>query len=610
MSINKKINILSTSGLLILGIVFILIAVYSFNNESQKEIEQIRRMLMEERQNQLINLVSNAYSILETANFYEDAQKAISQMRFGNANQNCFFVIDTDAMVFVHPLNPDLIGKVKGDLTDEDGKKYIQEIINLAKEKESGFIEYREKKTDTGQVATKLAYIKLFKSWKWIVCTGFYIDDIEKIISEKQTMISSTLTSEILRFATLIALIMFAMIIISYFVSRRISIPIQRASAMLKNIAKGEGDLTKRLKIQSKDEIGELAQWFNIFIARLDGIIKDIAAHSNQLDSSSLKLSNISKTMSNSAESTFGKTHTVADAVTEMSASMNNVSGVMEQTSKNEKRISIACEEMTSNITGITKLTEKGLDISQQAVVQSKNALKTIQTLNKKTQDIDYISEVITKISEQIHLLSLNALIEANRSSQYSRGFAVVAHEVKNLSGQTSESVKEIKKQLLEIQSTSYSCVKEVGQISSVINEISSIVRETAGALDEQLRFTEDISLNVKSSSDSIHEVNENISQSSLTAKRIDKEIAQVNQIARELSLNSTEVNGNAENLSILANQLGEMVGQFKFTHEKQATIEKVIHTKKSPNWLIDELKGSLENIDMPQGAIAVSSES
>jgi methyl-accepting chemotaxis protein len=126
--------------------------------------------------------------------------------------------------------------------------------------------------------------------------------------------------------------------------------PIGAVVASLKDVAQGEGDLTRRIPDNRKDEIGELSKWFNVFIEKLQGIIKDISGGVETLSSCSTELSAISEQMSQSIQNVSEKTHTVSAAAEKMNTNMNNVAAAMEQSAININMVTTASEEMSATI--------------------------------------------------------------------------------------------------------------------------------------------------------------------------------------------------------------------------------------------------------------------
>jgi methyl-accepting chemotaxis protein len=352
--------------------------------------------------------------------------------------------------------------------------------------------------------------------------------------------------------------------IMAWVISNNITRPVNGAVAGLRDIAEGEGDLTKRLEIHSKDELGELATWFNTFLDKLQAIIKEIAEKGKQLGTSSNDLSGLSTQMSNGADNMSSKSDTVASAAEEMSVNMQSVAAAMEESSTNVNMVASATEEMTSTVNEIAGQSEKGRSIVNDAVSQAQNASVKVNELGEAAKAISQVTEVITEISEQTNLLALNATIEAARAGEAGKGFAVVANEIKELAKQTAQATQEIKSKIAGIQDSTSITVNEIGQITEVINDVNDIVGTIASATEEQLTATKEIANNIGQASAGIQEVNENLSQSSTVSAEIAKDIVGVNQESAEMSNSSSQINMSATDLSTLADELNSMVARFK----------------------------------------------
>ncbi len=314
-----------------------------------------------------------------------------------------------------------------------------------------------------------------------------------------------------------------------------------------------------------RDEIDKMAAWSNTFVTQVATIIKNIAAHTDTLNNSSLDLSNLSGQMSQGAEIMTGKSNTAATAATEMSSNINSVAAAMEQASTNMHLVATAAEEMTATINEIAQNSGKARVITGEAVAQTQSATKRIEELGRAAQDVGKVTETITEISEQTNLLALNATIEAARAGDAGKGFAVVANEIKELARQTAAATREIKGNIEGIQDSTKGTVEEIEQISKVINDVNEIVATIAAAVEEQSVTTNEIAANVVQADQGIQEVNTNVAQSSTFSADIAKEIADVNQEANEISTSSAQVNLNAEELSKLAGELKKMVQRFTF---------------------------------------------
>ena len=350
-----------------------------------------------------------------------------------------------------------------------------------------------------------------------------------------------------------------------YIVLSRVVIrPIKETTIMVKNIAEGEGDLTKQLDVKSENEIGELAKWFNVFIENMRKIIHEVFLSASQLNDSSGSLASISEHMSNGASETSLKAQTVSAASEEMSANIVSVASTIEQAATNMNMVATAAEEMTATINEIAQNTEKATGITHRAVDQAANASQQMDELGNAAQEIGKVIDTITEISEQVNLLALNAAIEAARAGEAGKGFAVVANEIKELARQTADATGEIRQRVEGIQGSTENTVTEINNITQVVNEVNEIVSTIATAVEEQSVTTREIAGNVNQASTGINEANENVAQSSRVSSDIAGEIAQVNQSADEMSNSSSQVNSSAEELSKVAGQLNEMVSRFK----------------------------------------------
>ena len=364
--------------------------------------------------------------------------------------------------------------------------------------------------------------------------------------------------------AALLAIGIISGILLTYFIVRSTTKPISQVANSLKDIAEGEGDLTARLEIKSKDEVGVLSEWFNIFMDKLQNIIKDVAGNAESLGASSCELSDLSGQMSQGADNMSGKASTVASAAEEMSSNMHSVAAAMEQAATNVNMVASAAEEMTATVNEIARNSEKARSITNKAVSQSRNASEKVDKLGIAANEISKVTEVITEISEQTNLLALNATIEAARAGEVGKGFAVVANEIKELARQTADATQEIKKKIEGIQGSTDETVTEIGHISKIINDVNEIVSTIATAVEEQSVTTREIAGNVAQASLGIAEVNENVAQSSAVSGEIAKDIIEVTQLADEMSNSSSQVNMSADELSKLAKELNGMVGRFR----------------------------------------------
>lgn len=354
------------------------------------------------------------------------------------------------------------------------------------------------------------------------------------------------------------------LIILSLFVMRAVLKPISGTVAMVHDIAEGEGDLTKRLEIDSRDEMGKLASGFNLFLGNLQTMVREISENAGQLAEASETLSALSRRMSAGSDEASEKARSVAGAAEEMNSNMTAVAAAAEEASANASLVATAAEEMAATIDEIAQNSEKARTIAEEAVSDARAASEKVDHLGTAALEIGKVTETINEISEQTNLLALNATIEAARAGEAGKGFAVVANEIKDLARQTAEATGEIRNRIEGIQASTEETVGTINKISAVIDQVNEIVSTIATAVEEQSVTTREIAENVGQTSAGIQEVTQNVSQASTVSAEIAREIAEVNQTTTEMSNSSSSVEASAQELALLASRLKELVGRFK----------------------------------------------
>ncbi len=395
----------------------------------------------------------------------------------------------------------------------------------------------------------------------------------EKVTSEADQQRDQA-TKNILKMIGIGILCALIALVVLWIVARGIVSPLRGLADMLKDISGGGGDLTKRIEIKTQDEVGEVGNYFNQFVQKLQEIIKDVAVNADTLGGSSTGLFTLSQKMADGSENMSGKSQNVAAASEEMSSNMNSVASAMEETSTNVGMVATAIEEMSATVREIAQNSDKARNVTDEAVAYAKGASGRVNNLGASAQEVGQVTETITEISEQTNLLALNATIEAARAGEAGKGFAVVANEIKDLARQTAEATLEIKSKINDIQDSTKETIVDIEQITKIITDINDIVSTIASAVEEQSVTTNEVSGNLVQASQGVKEVNENVAQSNMVSQDIAKDIDKVSRSANEMLNNSSLVNSSSEELNNLAQQLKELVGKFKV---KQDSVKKEV---------------------------------
>lgn len=298
--------------------------------------------------------------------------------------------------------------------------------------------------------------------------------------------------------------------------------PVRSVVAMLKDVAEGEGDLTKRLSVSSHDELGEMGRWFNTFCDKLELIIADVASTTEQFREGAKIVSDASQSLASGSQEQSASVEQINASMQQMAASVADV-----------KRVAVAARALGTE-------TEETAKRGEKAVNQS---LEAMDDIRKNARQISQIIQVISEIAGQTNLLALNAAIEAARAGQHGMGFAVVADEVRKLAERANRAAAEI---------------------SQLIRRANESVEQGAELSHAVAKALHDIVAAVDNTSDKIGEIAEAAAVQAESAEEIARAVAGITDVVNHTASSSEELASSSEELGSQADALSRIVGRFK----------------------------------------------
>ncbi len=287
--------------------------------------------------------------------------------------------------------------------------------------------------------------------------------------------------------------------------------PLNAMGKAMEDIARGEGDLTKRLSIQGNDEFGALANSFNRFVERIHATIREVSSATGQVNE-------VAKLVVGASNSSMVNSDEQASRTNSVAAAINQLGAAAQEIARNAADASTQASEARHQAEDGGQVVRQAIASMSELSQRISGACAKIEMLNSKTVDIGQILDVIKSISQQTNLLALNAAIEAARAGEAGRGFAVVADEVRNLAHRTQESAQEIEKMIEELQVGSRESVttmtesqryseqsvsianqagERLGSVTIRIGEIDGMNQSVATATEEQTSVIESLNLDI-----------------------------------------------------------------------------------------------------------------
>ena len=523
-----------------------------------------KEKIMDEKKAQIATVVGIAYNIIaeydqRVANgefTLEEAKKRaterIANFKTGKDGKEYVWVNDSEK-ILTHP-NKDLEGKSLNYFKDPNGKYFLEEAAKLAKDNGEGFVDYVWPKAAGEKPSSKISYVKLYKPWGWIVGSGIYVDDV-----------ITTVWKILVGIGVLMVIVSVVVTMMTFIVGGGfISGPVKQYEKMMQDfssaLSEGKGDLTGRLSVKGRDEIGLLAGDINKVLDAYGKMVENMLVSTGQVVTTSGMLKENANDMTAGARKQASQANQIAAAAEEMSQTINDIA-------KNASSAS----EISANA---MDMANTGKEIAQGAVatvnsvhISTVGLAEMIDKLNTKSADIGNIVTVIKEIADQTNLLALNAAIEAARAGEQGRGFAVVADEVRKLAEKTIKATNEITSEIRSVQDESAQTTKRMSETAEEVIKADQSIKEVMSALE---RMTEAVS----NANDKITQIAAAVVQQSSAAEEVARNIEVTSSIAKGTENMSADVLKGTERIVKVVEELTKSFAGFKTVGSAAAMLE------------------------------------
>ncbi|GAM08778.1 methyl-accepting chemotaxis protein PctC [Geobacter sp. OR-1] len=403
-----------------------------------------------------------------------------------------------------------------------------------------------------------------------------------ELLKKREKQIEQDLNSLIRSTITKSLVIGFFGILIQFgmagFIYRSIIIPVSAMVAIVKEMAQGEGDLTKKVGYEGKDELGALGGYIDQFVEKLHDIVRNVIKDSIKVVISSNKVHILAEAITKESDALAAQAATVATASEEMSATSNDIAQ--------------NCMQAAEGGSVATKVAAEGSLIVQETVAgmnriagMVRNAATTVDSLGARSDQIGAIVGTIQDIADQTNLLALNAAIEAARAGEQGRGFAVVADEVRALAERTTKATNEISVMIKSIQSETKSAVESMEQGVHEVEKGSSDAVRSGEALQGILDQINSVNLQISQIATAAEE-------QTATTSEISGNILDITEIARKTSSGSHEAARSSNELLALSEELMAILAKFRVDED----LSMVLNRAKSAHMLfVGKIKAHLD---------------
>ncbi|WP_312598251.1 methyl-accepting chemotaxis protein [Stutzerimonas nitrititolerans] len=340
-------------------------------------------------------------------------------------------------------------------------------------------------------------------------------------------------------------------LLVAALVARGIVRPIRVAVDAMRDIAAGEGDLTRRLEERGRNEVAELGQAFNQFAEKVRRLVSEVAGSTSQVAAAAEEMSAITDEFNRDVAQQRHEIEQVATAMNEMTATVQDVA-------RNAAQAAESAQAADREAQQGQQVVHETVSSIESVSVEVEHTASAIQRLEADSQSISAVLEVIRGVAEQTNLLALNAAIEAARAGEQGRGFAVVADEVRTLASRTQQSTLEIQQVIEQLQSGARNAAEVMHRGRAQVDSSVLQAQQAGSSLTS-------ITSAVASISDMNVQIASAAEQQSAVSDEISQNVVNINQVADRVTEAAGQTAQASSQLAHLAAGLQSLVGQFKY---------------------------------------------
>ncbi|WP_045827297.1 methyl-accepting chemotaxis protein [Teredinibacter turnerae] len=551
LSVKTRVMAVAILPLVVLSAIILVVIVGEVNSAAKGQLASSEDMFVEAKREEIKDLVELAWTtvrpLYQSGADRDEAVELLRRMSYGK--DGYIFGYDGDAIRIFSGSSDASIGKSYYDFKDVNGVYLIRELIDAGRKngfaEGNHFVTYHFPRLGEDVASPKLSYAIYLPRWNMMIGTGIYIDTIDAQLKNLASYLQSARNGLVTTLGIVALVLAIVLTIVALFLTQSIVGPLSSIGDSLYEIATGKGDLTRRLEVHGKDEVGLVSSHLNALLDSLHRMVSDIKGITNEV---SAETESLARTVGETQQ----VSHQQHEEVDQVASAMTEMSHTSRETAQNANEAAASAKAANKASISIANSVNESCNSMRMLGEDIARTSEVITQVGADVENISAVLQVIESIAEQTNLLALNAAIEAARAGEQGRGFAVVADEVRNLASKTQGSTEEIQQMIAKLQSGSRSAVSvmaesrkrsdlteaSISQTASLLSEISDAISvinnmnsQIATAAEEQSVVGSDISERIVSISNQTNISSEIAAKNGSAAAKLRQKTRELNGI-------------------------------------------------------------------------------